>query len=76
MAFAKINSTVEFKFKTDGEIFSGVVQNYKYNNEKYNTKRRLYLADVKNVATGLSYNIPHWQKYVCISYDKIITKEG
>ena len=74
MAFATIGETVKFRFKADGDIFCGVVKNYKYNNETYNTKRRVYLVSVKNVATGLPYKKPHWQKDVCVDYDKIITE--
>jgi len=74
MAFATIGETVKFRFKANGDIFCGVVQNYKYNNDTYNTKRIVYLADVKNLTTGLPHKLPYWDKYVCVYIDKIITE--
>jgi len=75
MAFATVGETVKFRFKDNGEVYSGVIKNYKYNNDTYNTKRRVYLKDVKNVATGKPYKLPYWDKDVCISIDRIMNMD-
>jgi len=72
MAFATVGETVKFRFKDNGEVYSGVIKNYKYNNDTYNTKRRVYLTNVKNVATGESFKKAYWQQDVCVDFDKIL----
>ena len=72
MAFITIGETVQFRFKNDGDVYSGVVKNYRYNNDTYKTKRRVYLKDVKNVATGKPHKLPYWDKDVCVNVDTIL----
>jgi hypothetical protein len=76
VAFVNIGETVKFKFKSTGETFSGVVKNYAYNNNTYNTKRRLYLSDVKSVATGVPYKVSRFvsRDGICISIDRLVTE--